>query len=189
MDTAGSNMRPATRNGITGLRPTFGRVSRHGAMVLALTQDTVKPMCRSAEDCAIVFDAIYGPDGKDNTVLDVPFAWNAAADVTRLRVGYLRSAIEGTRGGQPGDAAVAQLATRRNNEEALRVIRSLGVQVVPFDLPDVAIEAIDFIRYAETAAFFDDATRSGLLTQVEQGPEKSVRPIEIRSAYFTPAVD
>jgi len=81
------------------------------------------------------------------------------------------------------------LATRTNNQEALRVIRSMAVQVVPFDLPDVPIPAIDFIRYAETAAFFDDVTRSGLLTQVEEGPEKSARPIEIRSAYFTPAVD
>ena len=60
-------------------------------MTLAWTQDTVGPMCRSAEDCALVFDAIYGPDGKDNTVLDVPFGWDATADVTKLRVGYLRS--------------------------------------------------------------------------------------------------
>jgi Asp-tRNA(Asn)/Glu-tRNA(Gln) amidotransferase A subunit family amidase len=68
-DTGGSIIGPSSRNGITGLRPTFGRVSRHGAMVLAWTQDTVGPMCRSAEDCAIVLDAIYGPDGKDNTLI------------------------------------------------------------------------------------------------------------------------
>lgn len=175
-DTGGSIIGPSTRNGVSGLRPTFGRVSRYGSMVLAWTQDTVGPMCRSAEDCAVVFDAIYGPDGKDNTVLDVPFNWDARFDVTKLRVGHLRRAIE-------GDEA------RRNDEEALRVIRSLGVSVVPFELPDVPIEAIDFIRYAETAAAFDEVTRSGVLTQVEQGPEQSRRPDEIRSGYFIPAVE
>jgi Asp-tRNA(Asn)/Glu-tRNA(Gln) amidotransferase A subunit family amidase len=188
-DTGGSVIQPSARNGLTGMRPTFGRVSRYGAMALAWTQDTVGPMCRSAEDCALVFNAIYGPDGKDNTVLDVPFGWDATADVTTLRVGYLRSAFSGTPGGQPGGAASEQLATRRNNEEALRVIRSLGVQVVPFDLPDVAIEAIDFIRYAETAAAFDDLTRSGRLREVEHGPEQSPRPAEIRAGRFIPAVE
>ena len=89
-DTGGSIIQPSTRNGISGLRPTFGRVSRYGAMALAWTQDTVGPMCRSAEDCALVLDAIHGPDGKDNTVLDVPFNWDASADVAKLRVGYLR---------------------------------------------------------------------------------------------------
>src|SRR5262245_63653377 len=121
----------------------FGRVSRYGGMTLAWTQDTVGPMCRSSEDCALVFDAIYGPDGKDNTVLDVPFNWDASADVKKLRVGYMDPS-----------AGSADAETRRNNEEALRVIRSLGVTLVPFKVPDVPLEAIDFIRYAETAAAF-----------------------------------
>jgi len=188
-DTGGSIIQPSTRNGITGMRPTFGRVSRYGAMALAWTQDTVGPMCRSAEDCALVFNAIYGPDGKDNTVLDVPFGWDATADVTKLRVGFLRSAFSDNPTGLPGLSPSAQLATRRNNEEALRVIRSLGVEVVPFDLPEVAIEAIDFIRYAETAAAFDDLTRNGKLGEVEHGPEQSPRPAEIRPARFIPAVE
>jgi Asp-tRNA(Asn)/Glu-tRNA(Gln) amidotransferase A subunit family amidase len=174
-DTGGSIIQPSARNGVTGMRPTFGRVSRYGAMTLAWTQDTVGPMCRSAEDCALVFAAIYGPDGKDNSVLDVPFGWDATADVTKLRVGYLRSAFDGT-------------PARKTNEDALSVIRSLGVQVVPFDLPDVAIEAIDFIRYAEMAAAFDDLTRSGRLGEVERGPEQSARPAEIRPGWFIPAV-
>ena len=188
-DTGGSVIAPSARNGLTGVRPTFGRVSRYGAMTLAWTQDTVGPMCRSAEDCAIVFNAIYGPDGKDNTVLDVPFGWDSAADVTKLRVGYLRSILDDPPAGPPGGSASEQLATRRNYEEALRVIRGLGVQVVPFDLPNVAIEAIDFIRYAETAAAFDDLTRSGRLRDVEHGPEQSPRPAEIRPARFIPAVE
>jgi Asp-tRNA(Asn)/Glu-tRNA(Gln) amidotransferase A subunit family amidase len=174
-DTGGSIIQPSTRNGITGMRPTFGRVSRYGAMALAWTQDTVGPMCRSAEDCALVFNAIYGPDGKDNSVIDVPFGWDATADVTKLRVGYLRSAFNGN--------------PARNSEDALRVIRNLGVDVVPFDLPDVAIEAIDFIRYAEMAAAFDAVTRNGTLRDIEHGPEQSPRPAEIRPARFIPAVE
>jgi Asp-tRNA(Asn)/Glu-tRNA(Gln) amidotransferase A subunit family amidase len=188
-DTGGSIIQPSARNGITGMRPTFGRVSRYGAMALAWTQDTVGPMCRSAEDCALVFNAIYGPDGKDNSILDVPFGWDATADVTKLRVGYLRSAFRGDAPAQPGLSAAAQAATRRNNEAALQVIRSLGVEAVPFDLPEVAIEAIDFIRYAETAAAFDDVTRNGTLKEVEHGPEQSPRPAEIRPARFIPAVE
>ena len=187
-DTGGSIISPSSRNGVTGIRPTFGRVSRHGGMVLAWTQDTVGPLCRSAEDCALVLSSIHGPDGKDNSVIDVPFNWDASADVSRLRVGYWRAAFEG-----PIDAAAPdaefERATRANNQEALGVIRSMGVDVIPFDLPDVPIAAIDFIRYAETTAFFDDITRSGLLTAVEEGPEKSARPVEIRSAYYTPAVE
>ena len=178
-DTGGSIVNPSTRNGVSGLRPTFGRVSRYGGMTLAWTQDTVGPMCRSAEDCALVFDAIYGPDGKDNTIIDVPFNWDASADVRKLRVGYMDTAADPR----------LDAETRRNNDEALQVIRSLGVTLVPFKLPDVPIEAIDFIRYAETAAAFDDVTRAGVLTEVEQGPEQSRRPDEIRSAYFIPAVE
>lgn len=189
-DTGGSVIAPSSRNGITGLRPTFGRVSRDGGMVLAWTQDTIGPMCRSAEDCALILHAIQGPDGRDNTVMDVPFNWDASADVKGLRVGYLRSEFEGeiplTAAGPAGTEF--QRATRANNQEALRIIRSLGVEVVPFDLPSVPIPAIDFIRHTETAAFFDDVTRRGELTAVERGPEQSQRPVEIRAAYFTPAV-
>jgi Asp-tRNA(Asn)/Glu-tRNA(Gln) amidotransferase A subunit family amidase len=153
-------------------------------MTLAWTQDTVGPLCRSVEDCALVFNAIYGPDGKDNSLIDVPFGWDATADVRNLRVGYLRSAFAG----QPAETT-RQLATRRNNEEALRVIRGLGVQVAPFDLPDVEMAAIDFIRWAETAAAFDEPTRSGTLREVENGPEQSSRPADIRAGRFVPAVE
>jgi Asp-tRNA(Asn)/Glu-tRNA(Gln) amidotransferase A subunit family amidase len=177
-DTGGSIIAPSTRNGVSGLRPTFGRVSRYGAMTLAWTQDTVGPMCRSAEDCALVLNAIYGPDGRDNTIIDVPFNWDAGSDVSALRVGYLDSS-----------SSAVDAETRRNMDEAVRVIRSLGVRVVPFTLPDVPIEAIDFIRYAETSAAFDAVTRAGLLTPVEQGPEQSRRPDEIRAGHFVPAVE
>ena len=188
-DTGGSVIGPSTRNGITGMRPTFGRVSRYGGMVLAWTQDTVGPMCRSAEDCALVFDAVYGPDGRDNSVLDVPFNWDVRGDVSQLRVGYLRSEFEGDiTSDLPGDER-RQRQNRRNAEEALVLIRSFGIDVVPFDLPEVDIETIDFLRYVETAAAFYDITMRGQLTETEEGPEQSQRPNEIRAAHFTPAVE
>ena len=189
-DTGGSITGPSARNGLTGLRPTFGRVSRYGGMVLAWTQDTVGPMCRSAEDCALVFDAIRGPDGRDNTVTDMPFNWDATADPTWLRVGYLRSQFEGEVE-DTGDAERTAFAreTRSNNLEALSVIRSLGIEVVPFDLPDVPVETIDFLRYVETSAAFYEVTMNGQLAQTESGPEQSVRPIEIRAGHFTPGVE
>ena len=171
------------------MRPTFGRVSRYGGMVLAWTQDTVGPLCRSAEDCALVFDAIYGPDGRDNSVLDVPFNWDALGDVSQLRVGYLRSDFEGD---IPPDFSGDERRFRqnkRNREDALLLIRSFGIDVVPFDLPDVAVETIDFLRYVETAAAFYDITMRGQLTEAEEGPEQSRRPDEIRAAHFTPAVE
>ena len=183
-DTGGSIIQPAERNGIAGLRPTFGRVSRYGGMTLAWTQDTVGPLCRSVEDCALVFDAIYGPDGKDNTVLDVPFRWDATADAGKLRVGYLRSAFTS----QPAETA-RQRTVRQNNEAALQVIRGLGIQLVPFDLPAVDIAALDFIRWAETAAFFDEPTRLGTLREIENGPEQSARPADIRAGRFIPAAE
>ena len=82
-----------------------------------------------------------------------------------------------------------QRQNRRNAEEALRLIRSFGIDVVPFDLPDVAVETIDFLRYVETAAAFYDITMEGQLTETEEGPEQSQRPNEIRAAHFTPAVE
>jgi Asp-tRNA(Asn)/Glu-tRNA(Gln) amidotransferase A subunit family amidase len=183
-DTGGSITAPAERNGLAGLRPTFGRVSRHGGMTLAWTQDTVGPLCRSAEDVALVFNAIYGPDGKDNSVLDVPFRWDAGGDVRKLRVGYLRSAFT-SRSGEPARATSA----RRTREEALGVIRGLGIDLVPFDLPEVDIAALDFIRWAETAAFFEAHTRAGTLRDTETGPEHSTRPSDVRAGHFIPAVE
>ena len=191
-ETGGSIMSPSARNGVTGLRPTFGRVSRYGAMARAWTMDKIGPMCRSAEDCALVFDVIYGPDGKDNTVLDVPFNWDATADVTKLRVGYRGLAFEGEIPEDPEnpESAALRRQTRKNNEEALRVIRSLGVEVVPFELPDVPTEALGFIENTESAAAFDEPTRSGKLNLIKELPEESHGPADhFRTANFIPAVE
>ena len=88
-ETLGSIVSPSTRCGVTGLRPTFGRVSRHGAMALAWSMDKIGPMARSVEDCALIFTAIYGADGLDASVIDAPFAWIPTS--IRIRCGWATS--------------------------------------------------------------------------------------------------
>ena len=89
---------------MVGLRPTYGRVSRYGAMALSWTMDKIGPMCRSVEDCALVFNAIYGPDGRDDTVVDAPFEWNPDLPLSKLWVGYVKAEFEA----QPGHSAFAK---------------------------------------------------------------------------------
>lgn len=109
-ETRGSIISPSAANGVVGLRPTYGRVSRHGAMALSWTMDKIGPMCRTVEDCALVFNAIYGPDGRDDTIVDAPFAWNPDLPLARLRIGYVKTefepAAEGR--GRGGDAPAGE---------------------------------------------------------------------------------
>ena len=190
-ETRGSIMSPSTRNGVTGLRPTFGRVSRYGAMTLSWSMDKIGPMCRAAEDCALVFDAIQGPDGRDNTVLDLPFNWDATADVTRLRVGYLRSAVEDDieDSSENPQRVVSQRQHLANTRAALETIRGLGVQVAPFDLPDLPAQAIGFILGTEAAAAFDMPTLNAELDGMRAAPEESRWPDSFRASRFIPAVE
>ena len=192
-ETRGSIISPSSRNGVTGLRPTFGRVSRHGAMTLSWTMDKIGPMCRSAEDCALVFAAIQGPDGLDNTVFDVPFDWDAASDVTALRVAYLRSAFEDDDAGADGGEDAARFAGRRqtlaNNRAALDALRGLGVRVAPLDLPDLPSGAIGFILGTEAAAAFDAPTLHARLDGMRDEPERSRWPDAFRASRFVPAVE
>jgi len=108
-ETRGSIISPTAANGVTGLRPTYGRVSRYGAMALSWTMDKIGPMCRSVEDCALVFNAIYGPDGRDETVVDAPFNWNPDVPLSRFKIGYIKEEFEARpqtetagRGAEPG---------------------------------------------------------------------------------------
>ncbi len=178
-ETWGSIVSPSTVCGVTGLRPTFGRVSRHGAMALSWSMDKIGPMCRSVEDCALVLEAIAGPDGKDATVVDLPFNWDADIDVKTLRVGYLKSAFETRRGDEKWKA---------NDEATLETLLSLGVKLIPMELPDAPIEATSFILRVEAAAAFDELTRSGrddlLVRQVRQA-----WPNVFRQARLIPAVE
>ncbi len=192
-ETLGSISSPSTRCGTTGLRPTYGRVPRSGAMALSWSMDKIGPICRAVEDCALVLDAIVGPDGRDRTVRDVAFNWDASLDVRKLRVGYLKAEFE--REPKPEDAAkekpedtARRVARKKFDAAALDVIRKLGVNLVSVELPDLPYEHMLSVLSAEAAAAFDDLTRSGrdhlLTAQKEQD-----WPNQFRVARFIPAVE
>ena len=153
-ETLGSIVSPCTRTGATGLRPTFGRVSRHGAMTLCWSFDKLGPICRSVEDCAAVFHALHGPDGKDETVVERPFDWNPDLDVRKLRVGYVRSAFEK----KPEEG---QEEWHANDLASLEALRKLGIDLKPIELPTLPVGPLSLLITAESAAAFDELTRSG----------------------------
>ncbi|HEY2913749.1 MAG TPA: amidase, partial [Candidatus Angelobacter sp.] len=126
-ETLGSILAPSAICGVTGLRPTFGRVSRYGAMALSWSMDKTGPMCRSVEDCALVLNAIQGADNLDLAAVDVPFNWDATLDARKLRVAYLKAAFENTRQTPQVEA---------NDRAALDKIRSLGIELAEFKLPE-----------------------------------------------------
>lgn len=178
-ETMGSIISPSTRCGVTGLRTTFGRISRYGAMALSWSMDKIGPMCRSVEDCALVLNNIYGPDGKDGTVVDIPFNWDSNSDIKNLRVGYVKSASENEQKDKEWKA---------NDEATLEKLRSLGINLVPIELPDYPIDAINFILRVEAAAAFDELTRSNkddLLVRQNRG----AWPNTFRLARMIPAVE
>jgi Asp-tRNA(Asn)/Glu-tRNA(Gln) amidotransferase A subunit family amidase len=176
-ETWGSIVSPSTRCGVAGLRPTYGRVSRAGAMALSWSMDKIGPICRSVEDCALVFDAIRGPDGKELGVVDLPFDWDPAADLKTIRVGYLKKSFE------------ADHDTKKNDQAALEVLRAAGIELVPFELPaDLPIQPLAIILNAESAAAFDELTRSNrddLMTR----QERNAWPSAFRASRFIPAVE
>ncbi len=188
-ETRGSIMSPSSRNGVTGLRPTYGRVSRYGAMALSWSMDKIGPMCRSSEDCALVFDAIYGPDGKDNSIIDVPFNFDAKADVRKLRVGYLKNQYFNEIEDDPENPE--RVARQRENKQfddaALNLLMSMGVDLKPIELPDLPSGSIGFILSTESAAAFDDLTRS--VRDNMMVPEDSSWPDTFRRQRFVPAVE
>jgi Asp-tRNA(Asn)/Glu-tRNA(Gln) amidotransferase A subunit family amidase len=189
-ETWGSIVSPSTRCGTTGLRPTFGRVSRHGAMALSWSMDKIGPICRSVEDCAIVFDAIYGPDGKDLSVLDAPFNWDAGLDIKGLRVGYLKGAFEEDRGEEEEEEEDKKKAQewKAIDERTLERMRAMGVGLVPIELPDLPIGSLSFILSAEAGAAFDELTRSDRLDLMVR-QVKDAWPNVFRQSRLIPAVE
>jgi Asp-tRNA(Asn)/Glu-tRNA(Gln) amidotransferase A subunit family amidase len=186
-ETLGSISSPSTRCGTTGLRPTFGRVPRTGAMALSWTMDKLGPICRSVEDCALVLDVIYGPDGKDNTVIAAPFHWDAGLSPKKLRIGYVKSAFD-TPQIDPADAKRTLHATKKFDDAALDVFKTMGINLIPVDLPDVPYDPMRIILNAESAAAFDELTRSDRDKElVQQG--KFDWPNSFRTSRFIPAVD
>jgi len=149
-ETWGSIVSPSTRCGTTGLRPTYGRVSRSGAMALSWSMDKVGPICRSATDCAIVFDAIRGLDPADKTLLDAGFTYPGEVDLSSLRIGYFKSAFDDEYGVSMFD------------NQTLRTLKKLGANLIPVELEgdELPYYAMSIILEAEAAAAFDELTRS-----------------------------
>jgi Asp-tRNA(Asn)/Glu-tRNA(Gln) amidotransferase A subunit family amidase len=135
----------------------------------------------------LVLDAIYGPDGKDNTVIDAPYNWNASQSLKTLRIGYVKSAFD-TPMTDPADAKKTLHATRKFDDAALDVFKRMGINLVAVDLPDVPYDPMRIILTAEAAAAFDELTRSDRDKDlVQQG--KFDWPNTFRTSRFIPAVD
>jgi Asp-tRNA(Asn)/Glu-tRNA(Gln) amidotransferase A subunit family amidase len=148
-ETSGSILSPSGRCGVTGLRPTFGRVSRYGVMALSWTQDRLGPMCRYAEDCALVMSVIAKPDGRDLSVSEMPFNYNAHLDLKKLRVGYLKAAFD----------EVRDPALKKMDEAAIAQVEALGFKLVEVKAPEWNVEVSSY--GVESATFFDELLRSG----------------------------
>jgi Asp-tRNA(Asn)/Glu-tRNA(Gln) amidotransferase A subunit family amidase len=174
--TLDSIIGPSARCGVTGLRPTYGRISRHGAMALSWSLDKVGPICRTVEDCAAVLDALAGPDGKDVTVSNLPFNWDAALDIRDVRLGYVRPA-----------AADTKPSRRTNDEATLEVLRSLGLQPTLVELPELPPAAL-LVMHAEAAAAFDELVQ-GHRDDELQGLIGAAWPVPLRQSLLISAVD
>ena len=176
-ETWGSIVSPATRCGVTGLRPSYGRVSRFGAMALSWTMDKLGPICRNASDCALVFEAIALKDPKDPAQFDLPFNFPPARDMKKLRVGYLKTAFEN------------DSINRKNSEASLETLRKMGYELIPVEMPkNLPVMALSIILEAEAAAAFDEITRNGKVDMLAR-KEKGYWPDIFRKARFIPAVE
>ena len=176
-ETYGSIVAPCDRCGATGLRPTYGRVSRVGAMPLSWSMDKIGPICRTVEDCAIVFNAIYGPDGLDQSVYDLPFNYDPKVRLSKLRIGYLKGDFDHEKGER-----------KQNDEATLQKLRAMGANLIPVELPDYPLRNISFVLSTEAATAFDALTRSNrddLMKQ--QGAD--AWPNTFRQRRFVPAVE
>lgn len=175
-ETYGSIVSPSTVCGTTGLRPTYGRVSRTGAMALSWSMDKIGPICRTAEDLAIVFNAIHGLDDVDQTLYDVPFNYNPEINLKELKVGYLKSDFD------------KQYDFHINDSLTLAKLKELGVKLIPVELPKFPVNDLAIILSAEAGAAFDDLTRSNrddlLVRQI-----KNAWPNVFRASRFIPAVE
>ncbi|HTH03957.1 MAG TPA: amidase [Vicinamibacterales bacterium] len=212
-ETRGSIISPSAENGVTGLRPTYGRISRHGAMALSWTMDKIGPMCRSVEDCAVVFNAIYGPDGRDETTADAAFVWNPDVPLSKLKIAYVKNEFDppppgagregaGAPAGAPGGAAggrgrggLSPEEQQRLREARLKVFndvldvyRKAGANPEPVEIPSNITSIannIGFILTTEGAAAFDDLIRS----KDASDPTLNTWPNQFRTHRFVPAVE
>jgi Asp-tRNA(Asn)/Glu-tRNA(Gln) amidotransferase A subunit family amidase len=144
-ETCGSILSPASRCGASALRPTFGRVSRHGAMALSWSMDKLGPLCRTLDDTAIVLSAIAGPDPADEETVTRAFSDPGPAEVRGLRVGYVEKSFGGD----------------EDEVELLTSLEQLGCELVPVEVPTAGAGDLFFVLSAEAAAAFDELTRTG----------------------------
>jgi Asp-tRNA(Asn)/Glu-tRNA(Gln) amidotransferase A subunit family amidase len=209
-ETTGSISGPSTRCGCTGLRPTYGFVPTTGAMTLSWTLDKLGPITRSVEDCALVMQAIYGPDGHDLTVANAGFQWNANFNWKKLRIGYLKedfeqpwlqptpapaadataeekAAYERRKAAEPA-ALAAREYDRKYDLAALEVFKRMGVQLIPVAFPKFPYDALRLIINTESAAAFDWLTLTGRDKLLSERSGSSW-PNSWRVARFTPAVE
>ena len=191
-ETWGSMVIPATRCGATCLRPTYGRVSRHGVMTLAWSFDKVGPLARSVEDCALVFAAIAGADGLDPAATDAPFRWPSPEDPRTLRVGYVADLFEKQRIGPRKRGPRADVERRRRWREidlqTLDTLRRLGLELIPVELPRAhPADSLGLIADAESACVFDALTRGGRSTLLSQPGREW--PTPLRDGQMVSAVE
>ena len=178
-ETWGSIVSPSTTCGATGLRPTFGSVSRSGAMALSYSLDKVGPICRSAADAAIVFNYIHGTDGKDGSAVNMPFNYTPNKDIKKLKIGYAKNYFDKIKD------------TSRNEFKVLEEFRKLGVQLIPVNFPDSGVynfNIMDVVIGAECAAQFDEMTRMNIDDALTR-QTKSDWPNSFRTNRFIPAVE
>ncbi len=173
-ETQGSILGPSSRCGLTGLRPTLGRVSRYGVMALGWSYDRMGPLCRYVEDCAIVMQVIAKPDYKDLAVSDIPFNWNAQLDIKKLRVGYIKESFDD----------IPNATVKANAQKTLDTFKSLGItEMVSLRIPESFPDIGSF--NVESSAFFTELIKSGRdkdLTSPNRGAQ-------FKAAYLIPAVE
>ncbi len=177
-ETLGSIVSPSTECGTTGLRPSFGRVSKHGAMALSWSMDKLGPITRSVEDCAIVFNAIQGVDGKDLSAIPAPFNYTSSAGTSLkgTRIGYIRSEFK------------LKYSNASNDSLTLIKLKELGAELIPFELPALPYNDMLIVLSAESGAAFQElslSNRDDLLVR----QDKNAWPSGFRSAHFIPAVE
>lgn len=176
-ETLGSIVSPSSECGDTGLRPTFGRVPRTGAMALSWSMDKLGPICRTVEDCAIVFNAILGKDDQDQSVIDAPFQFDGnKKDLKGIKIAYLKKDFEG------------KYPNKTQDSLTLVMMKKLGAELIPLELPNLPSSDISFLLTVEASAAFDELTRSGkddlMVRQV-----KNAWPTAFRAARLVPAVE
>lgn len=178
-ETWGSIVSPATTCGATGLRPTFGSISRSGAMALSYSLDKVGPITRSANDAAIVFNYLHGTDGKDGSAVDMPFNYAPKTNLKTLKIAYAKNYFDKIKD------------TNRSEFEVLKQFKRMGIELIPINFPDSGVyqfNIMDIIIGAECAAQFDEMTRSGVDDALTR-QTKNDWPNQFRTSRFTPAVE